>query len=275
MNKIIYTKNGTHLGDCLYSMIFFKIIQDYIEQEEILFYFYCLKENLDQIRDFNTSSNVIVEPINNINNDVFVHDLWIGSSQHEFNYYIFLDSVPDLNTNSNSLYYDVFFCKYYNYLLEKLGFQIKIDKFIYNDPELLKRCNDISTKYLELKNIDFLINNSEPRSGQIDYDISEWNSFIIQLSKKYNIITTQKVSDIKCTRDYNLKAMDIAAISINIKNFICIESGIFACLYNTFIVDRKDIVVYNLSKYNYHKCSFSNFIWKSNIKDMFFLISEP
>ena len=266
MNKYIYTKNAFHLGDCLYSIIFFKIIEEYIKQENIFFYFYCQEEHLDQIRDFNTSSNVIVEPIYNLNNNVVVHDLWIGSSENNFNWYIFIDA------NADSLYYDVFFCKYYNYLLEKLGFQIKIDKFIYNDPELLKRCNDISIKYVELKNIDFLINNSKPCSGQIDYDISEWNSFITQLSKKYNIITTQKVSDIKCTRDYNLKAMDIAAISINIKNFICIESGIFSGLYNTFIVDRKDIVVYNLSKYNYHKCSFSNFIWKSSIKDMFFLI---
>jgi hypothetical protein len=60
----------------------------------------------------------------------------------------------------------------------------------------------------------------------------------------------QKVENIKCTRDYNLTAKDIAAISLNIKRFIVIESGIIAGLYNDYLVDNLDVTVYNLSKFD-------------------------
>jgi hypothetical protein len=141
------------------------------------------------------------------------------------------------------------------------------------DTELFSRCDNINkctnNKYL---NIDFLINNAYPMSGQINYDINEWNNFILQLSKKYNVVTTQKVHDIKCTRDDNLTVKDIASISLNITNFIFIESGVISGLYNKYITENSKVTVYNLSKYEYHKCSFHNFIWKSSINELRFLL---
>jgi hypothetical protein len=148
-----------------------------------------------------------------------------------------------------------------------------MDKFIYIDADLFTRCDNINkTTNNKYMNIDFLINNGSPRSGQINYNINEWNTFILQLSKKYNIVTTQKVDGIKCTRDDNLNVKDIAAIALNINNFICIESGVISALYNKYITENNKVVMYNLSQYNYLKCSFPNFIWKSHINELNFLL---
>ena len=68
------------------------------------------------------------------------------------------------------------------------------------------------------------------------------------------------------------KAKGIAAISLNIKNFIVIESGIIAGLYNEYLVDNPNVIVYNLSKLDHHFCSFKNFHLKKNITELNFLI---
>jgi hypothetical protein len=251
---ILYTKNLTHLGDCIYSIIMFKNIYEYLESNNIFIYFYCTHGNLQQVQDFNNSNNVIVSSETQIKNDIQIYDLWIGSPDYKYNWYSAIN-------NTSFISYDMFFCKFYNNFLKLVNIPIQIDKFIYTDAELFSRCDNINNftnnKYLD---IDFLINNAYPMSGQIDYDINEWNNFILQLSKKYNIVTTQKVRDIKCTRDDNLSVKDIASISLNIKNFIFIESGVISGLYNKYITENSKVTVYNLSKYEYHKCSFQNFI---------------
>ena len=101
-----------------------------------------------------------------------------------------------------------------------------------------------------------MINNAIPNSEQFVYNLQEFDDFVTKLSEKYNVVTTQKVENIKCTRDNNLTAKDIAAIALNSKKFIFIESGVIAGLYNEYLVDNPDIVIYNLSKYDYHFCSF-------------------
>ena len=113
-----------------------------------------------------------------------------------------------------------------------MNIPVIIEKFIYKDTELIKRAVNInlhSDNYY--KNIDFLINNAIPMSGQFDYNLIEFNNYIVKLSKKYNIVTTQKVENIKCTRDYKLSAKDIASISLNIKNkkYYLITTPLYRC----------------------------------------------
>jgi hypothetical protein len=262
--KIIHTKNFTHLGDCIYNMIMFKNIYEYLENNNIYIHFYCTNDNVEQVKDFNNSNNVIVESIDKMPNNVKIYDLWIGCSDYEYNYY------SNIETENG---YDIFLCKFFNNFLKLINIPIQMDKFIYIDADLFTRCDNINkTTNNKYMNIDFLINNGSPRSGQINYNINEWNTFILQLSKKYNIVTTQKVDGIKCTRDDNLNVKDIAAIALNINNFICIESGVISALYNKYITENNKVVMYNLSQYNYLKCSFPNFIWKSHINELNFLL---
>ena len=263
--EIIYTKNLLHLGDCIYSLIFFYNIHDYLKNNNIFIYFYCLNDHYPQIKDFNNLDNVKIFSFECIPNNQKVYDLWIGSNDYNYNWYIAI--------NEPIIAYDIFFCKYYNNILKIMNIPITIEKFLYKDNELLKRCMDINIRTNNnYDNIDFLINNGTPNSGQFDYNLLEFDNFIIKLSKKYNVVTTQKVENIKCTRDYNLTAKDIAAISLNIKNFIVIESGVVAGLYNEFLADNENVTIYKLSNYYYHFCSFKNFHHINNLQELHFLI---
>jgi hypothetical protein len=263
--QIIHTKNTFHLGDSIYSLIFLYNIHEYLQENNIYIHFYCENEHYSQIYDFNSLNNIKVFSIDSVPNDKKIYDLWIGSNEYNYNWY---NAIVE-----PIISYDTFFCKYYNNILKTMNIPVIIEKYIYNDNELFKRCADINLRSDNYyNNIDFLINNAEPRSGQFDYNIFEFDNYIIELSKKYTIVTTQKVENIKCTRDYNLSAKDIASISLNIKNFIVIESGIIAGLYNEYLVDNADVTIYNLSKFDYHFCSFKNFNHKKNLNELRFLI---
>ena len=266
--KNIHTFNKWHLGDCIYSIIMLKNIYKYIESNNITVYFYCNDEYLEQVKDFNNSENVIVKSLkddNLQNENIYFINLWIGDELHPYNYWNYL--------SKNNMGYDRFFCDFYNYILTDLNIPVKIEKFIYYDFDLFKRCeyiNEHSNNYYT--NIDFLINNGQPLSSQFKYNLNEWNAFISKLSEKYNVVTTQKVNDIKCTRDYNLKIKDIASISLNANNIIAIESGVISGFYNVFIADNPNKTVYTLSDDNKLACSFNNFIHKNKLSDLYFLI---
>ena len=264
-SQIIYNKNELHLGDCIYSLIFFNNINDFLKNNNMFIYFYCNNEHYPQINDFNNLENIKIFSTDLLPINKKVYNLWIGSSDYNYNWYNAI--------NEPLIAYDKFFCKFYNNILNYMNIPVIIEKFIYKDNELAKRCLDINLRSGDYyNNLDYLINNATPLSGQFDYNVFEFDNFIIELSKKYNIVTTQKVKNIKCTRDFNLSAKDIASISLNIKNFIVLESGIIAGLYNNFLVDNPDVTIYTLSKFDYHFSSFKNFNLKKNLKELKFLI---
>jgi hypothetical protein len=218
------------------------------------------------VKDFNESNNVTIFPLSELSNvETNVYDLWMGTPDCKYNWWNAIKEpiIP----------YDHFFMNFYNNFLETIEIPIKLEKFFYKCDYLIDRCNEINNitnnKYI---GIDFLINNSEPKSFQLDYNLEEWNNFIINLSKKYKVVTTQKVDNIPCTRDDNLTVKDVAAISLNIKNFILIESGVTVGLYNNYMTETQEITVYHLSKYYYHKTSFHNWKMYDHINKLTFLL---
>ena len=262
----IYVKNKWHLGDCIFILICFKQIEYYIKENNIFIYFYCYEDHVPQVKDFNESNNVIIFPLSELSQVTnHVHDLWIGSSEHEYNWFKAMTEpiIP----------YDHFFMKFYNNFFEAIQIPVKIEKFTYKCDYLIDRCSEINNttnnKYI---GIDFLINNGEPKSYQLDYNFEEWNNFVINLSKKYKVVTTQKVDNIPCTRDDNLTVKDIAAISLNIKNFILIESGVTTGLYNEYMTENQDVTVYHLSNNKCHTTSFKNWKTYDHVNKLMFLI---
>ena len=109
MDKIIYTKNNFHLGDNIFCCIVFCKIKDYIEQNNITINHYCESEHIVQINEFINSKNINILPLNDIPYNETVIDIWIGSPDYIYNIY---------TTNEE---YDVFLCKFYNNILNKLN----------------------------------------------------------------------------------------------------------------------------------------------------------
>jgi len=262
MPRTIYTKNDYHLGDNIFCCIVFDKIKDHIENNNIFINHYCTPDNIEQISEFADSKNIKILPIDQIPKNEKIIDLWIGSGDYNYNYF-----------NSNEPYND-FLMKFYNNILKQINIPITINDFVFDNKELVEKEKVINEKTNnKYRNIDYLFLNGAPRSGQLTYDKNEWDSIIKRFSEKYNVVTTQKIEGINCTRDDNLSAKDISAISKNAKKIIAIDSGVGAGLFNKEVIDNVENVYY-LCEHGKCRCSFPNFIFKTNIADMVFLLND-
>jgi hypothetical protein len=259
-SRIIYTKNDRHLGDNIFCCIVFCKIKKYIEENNIFINHYCKKEYIDQIDDFKYSQNITILPLEEIKNDVKVFDLWMNCKDYEIYYH------------NSSDPYEIFLAKFYNNILKLLNIPIEITQFLFDNDDLLEREKEINNKTNnKYTNIDFLFINGTPMSEQLDYDVNEWDRIIKLFDQKYNVVTTQKVDGVKCTRDDNLLSKDIGAISTKVKKIIAIDSGVACSLFNIFTINNAE-VVYFMSKYN--NCTFPNFVNKKNISDVLLLLID-
>jgi len=132
--------------------------------------------------------------------------------------------------------------------LKTYNIPIIVNEFEYNDDDLINRYNTIDDKY---KNIDMLIINSEPKSGQYqNYNKENWDKFIIDLSTKYKIVTTSTVNDSILSLE-NQTVKNIAAIATHIKTIIAINTGPSVVLYNTQILNNADYIYIYHNEYCY------------------------
>lgn len=239
MSRVIKLYNKYHLGDNVFSCILFYNIKEYIEKNNIIIFCYCNKEYLQQLQEFKCSDNIVI-----LENDDFTGlNIHIGNENLKFNWYNYKDFEKSKVNINNKHYYDVFYILFFNNLLQELHIPVIIDKVEYDDPELLIRCDNIYNKYdNKYSNIDILIFNSIARSGQYEINDNEWNELIYNLNKKYKIVTTEKVEGINCTRDDNLSIKDIAAISINSKKIIAVNSGVVPGLLNKYTLNNVEVV---------------------------------
>lgn len=238
MAKIINLYMDWHLGDSVFNLILFYNIKNYIEDNNIIINYYANKEYLYQLSEFIPSKNInLLENNTNISNKG-IH-MWIGNKDFKFNYF-----------NSDHSIYNLFYVKFFNLLLEHLEIPLSINNLIYYDNDLLIRYDKLNEKY---KNLDILIINSIPLSGQYYYNEFEWINFIQNLNKNFKIVTTKKINNILCTLDDCLTIKNIAALSTQVKIIIAINTGVVPGLLNIYTLSnvRKFYVLDNNCTYYY------------------------
>ena len=126
----------------------------------------------------------------------------------------------------------------FNIFLKYAAIPLLVNSFEYQDPELFTRYEKLDDKY---KNIDILVINSTPLSGQYDYNKDIWDDFIIRLSQKFSVAVTEKVNDnILSLHDMSVK--NIAAIALKVKKIIAINTGPSIPLYNTDILNNVEVI---------------------------------
>lgn len=257
--KTIKLCNGFHLGDQIFNFILFNNIKNYIEENNIIIEYYCDKQYHEQVSEFNHSKNIhILEYIPGITSGF---QLWIGDKEFEHNRWY----------NIETLGLDVIYVMFFNEFLQKQNIPITIEKLEYKDPDLQNRYSTIDTKYnSKYSNLDFLIINSTPRSGQYVKDVTKWNNLINKLNEKYKVVTSEKVEGVICTCDDKLSVKDIQAISAHSKKIIVISSGVIPVLFNSDTLNNVETIYSfsNVDKYDHPK-----FINKENIDDMYSLLN--
>jgi len=263
-HHVLHTCNELHLGDNIFCCIMFSNIKEYIEQNNIFIKHYCQPYYIDQISELKYSNNISIHSIHERPADVSCIHLWIGAAEHTLNWY---NRPHDIYK-----YYDIFLLNFYNQILRTLNVPVQMQNFIFSESDLLleneqnvnKRTNGV------FSNMDFLIVNGSPHSGQIDYNKDEWDGIIRKFSNKYKVVTTQKVDDILCTTDYQLTAKDIASIGKNAKKIIAIDSGVSIGFYNKHVIENVEVVYYLNNLVPENMCSFANFKHKNHIRDLAF-----
>jgi hypothetical protein len=215
MVRILVLQNRHHLGDNIINFIFFYKIKDYIEENNIIIHYHCFEKYHNNLAEFNCSKNIIIKDWKNIG-----YILWQGGNN------------PQHHCIEDTL------CGMFNIFLKSAAIPLSVNSFEYQDPELFTRYQNLDDKY---KNIDILVINSTPLSGQYDYNKDIWDDFIIRLSQKFSVAATQKVNDnILSLHDMSLK--NIAALALKVKKIIAINTGPSVPLYNTDILNNVEVI---------------------------------
>ncbi len=235
-----------HLGDNIINFIFFYKIKKYIEENNITINYYCHKKYHNNLLDFKCSDNinicdielfVFLENIKQFDCTV-IRDVSINNViQSVYQLWQATENIPSGQPSPEDM-----LCTMFNLFLKNYNIPITIDKFEYQDNDLIHRYSLLENIY---KNIDILIINSAPLSGQYNYDKSEWDNFINRLSQKYKVAVSEKINNITnenivCLSDISVK--NIAAIALGVKKIIAINTGPSIPLYNTDILDNVDVL---------------------------------
>jgi hypothetical protein len=245
MSKIIEIQNTNHLGDSIINFIFFNKIKDYIESNNITIHYFAREKYHENIKDFNCSKNIKIIPWTPETNKE-IHIMWQARSRHAF-------------------YIEDKLCNMFNIFTKKFEIPIEVKIFEYEDKNLFERFEKLDDIY---KNVDILMVNSKPLSGQIKYDKDEWDTFAIKLSKKYKIATTQEVNDenVISLSEFSLK--NIAAVALKVKTIIAIDTGPSIPLYNKDILDNvENFYIFGKSQHKTRK-----FIMTKSLNDLNFLL---
>lgn len=227
----VYCLHESHgLGDSVFNLIFFNLIEEQIIADNILFCYFAKKEYIQQLTQF-------IKPalLNNVK--LFSLDkkpqqsmeLWIKNPYFDYTFDAAMNSQNRVDCNN-------FYLNYFKHVLQKLTINANIQSILYSDNDLLVRANAIPP---EFKPVDVLILNSVPRSLQYNYNKGTWDKYIQHLNSnsKLKIVTTTKVEGVLCTFDKNLTIKDIAALSIYAKVIIAINAGVFPGLLNVHTME--------------------------------------
>lgn len=267
MPKQYYFHNFYHLGDNVFNMIFFKIIKAHIQENNIIIHYYCQPEYIKQASEFVDIPNVQIEHIQNKPSHSI--ELWIDKEMRGLSWTKIYNKNCQLGMSRS--FYDRFFSSFFNNVMENMKIQIKIKTFYYKDNDLRDRYVSINKRFDNTyRKIDILILNSQPMSGQFNYNKSEWDEHIKLLNRHYKVMTTTKVDGIACTMDNHLSVKDIASISTRVKIIIAVNSGVVPGLLNKYTLNNvKHVYIFDdRCKFSYKKFENRDSIKEITVSDI-------
>ncbi len=248
--------NKYHLGDNVFNIIFFNKITPYLKKKGFKIEYYMEEAYLNQVGEFVKDTNVIQLKRLNEKEGKNALEAWINNRD------IILNHELQIRIG-----FDTYYIYFFNQLCYKMGLNYFLMDLKYWDDDLKFRYDNLKTRYNEYSNLDILIINSEPLSGQFRYNKSEWNRFIHYLNRKYKIVTTLKVTNnIPCTMDNNLTIKDIASLSTSVRYIISINTGPFVGCYNKRTLENVEKVFMFVNNLYYEHPKFETY---KEIEDLY------
>lgn len=242
--KLIKLFQEFNLGDHVYTLHY---ISKLLKTNTDIYIEYYINMNyyneLLLLIDYNISNRITL-----ISQEFYKNDgikTWIGYN-------------PQLKIIHNILHEDFYIMHWY-----WISSLLNVDNPIKTKDDFLIDFENILIPNILSDTYDFLIINSIPLSGQLNYDELRFNNIITYLNLKYKIITTKKVNNITCTLDHNLYLKDIGNISITSNNIIAVHTGPAILTINKFNINNiKSYICLNHHNYNY---GYNNFKTIPNI----------
>jgi hypothetical protein len=219
-SKEFHFYNGFHYGDNILNLKFLRNISQNLKDKGITIKYYYDPNYIrapDELQRYVDPAVVTLKPLNEKPAGA-VH-LWMGDSK-----FIKGKSYTIFNE-----YYKLFYEK----ILSILGLDpATINTSLFQKEEYLQDIyNKLDPKF---HNLDILVINAVPNSGQLLYNKGKIDSACVRLAAKYKIATTSPVNDsISCTFKDGLKLQDIGAISTHVKYIIAVNSGPIVACFNT------------------------------------------
>jgi len=210
--------NNFHYGDNILNLKFFFNISEVLKKRGIKIQYYyddVYNNKKEELERFVNSDTVTLFPLSAKSGDSV--ELWMGT---------------DINGKSYRVF-NTYYFRYYTNIVKLLGLTDEnIDTSLYQqEPYLQDIYNGLDPKY---KDLDILIINAMPQSGQFNYDKGKMDEMCSHLSKKYKVAITTCIDDtsIPCTMNDKLMLKDIGAISTHAKYIIAIHSGPLTSCFN-------------------------------------------
>ena len=237
-NYHFYQKH--HYGDNLINLKFFYNIARHLKEKGIKIHYYYNDEYIKDINELNQyvdPNTLVLHPMKEM--PVNAIELWMGNP---------IDGVTHLD-------YLNYTNKFYKMILDKVGLAHRgIDtSFFQKEPYLLDIYNKLDPKF---KDLDILIINSKPQSGQFHDTAGKLDALSIRLAKKYKVAITNPIADsnISCTFTAvpKLTMRDIGAVSTHAKYIIAVFTGPIIPCFNSYTKEsvKKWFIMNN------HNCDF-------------------
>ena len=230
---------GNHYGDNILNLKFFYNISPTLKEKNIFIHYYYdtnYVKNRDELDRYVNTETLILHPLEE--KPATAIQLWMGN---------------DIGSTKHTDV-DNYFNLFYKQILTYLGLQdLPIDTSLYQKEDyLLDIYNKLDPKF---KDIDVLLLNNPPASGQFDFDKTAFDALANRLlSKKFKVVLLAPVGDIPSTNADGLSLQDIGAISTHAKYIIGTNTGALAPCFNIYtkkFVKKWIIFCKHGTKFNY------------------------
>jgi hypothetical protein len=238
--------NQYHYGDNLLNLKFLYNISNVLKENKIFIRYYYNDDYIKKVEELSRYVNKeSVDLISMKNMPPTATEITMDGVQEGPSH---KTGIHNISSDISVFDFDKFYSAFYDRILKIIGLSHlpNIDRSLFQKEDYLGDIyNKLDSKF---KDIDILIINAEPHSGQFTYDKEKIDNMCINLSKKHNIVTTTPVIDsIKCTMRDGLFLQDIGAVSTHAKYIISVHSGPIVPCYNLMTKNhvKKWIVLVN------------------------------